>query len=255
MLITYEQYIQNPQLKSNAVLNATAREAIRADYIRRFNELMLREKGNVKYKLYEDKKNNSFYAHIKVPSETVENFYYDVVIKFFADENIKNTENLLDYNIQVFSNDPAFVYTYAYTFAEQDLFITSLSPKMSKKALKKTPDEKNPYRQVGYVKTIYFAYLAMKNKGLNKLNRFKSEASRFSLSALLLDIEKADNKIEDREAEGAKLSKKKSAQKKKITPQSTDNVKYTKNSSLLVKKSPTVKTIKNVKTVGKTKKK
>jgi hypothetical protein len=79
---------------------------------------------------------------------------------------------------------------------------------MSKKALKKTPEEKNPYLQIGYVKTIYFAYLWMKNRGLNKLNRFRTESSRFSLVALMADIEKADNKIEERQAEGEKLIKK-----------------------------------------------
>jgi hypothetical protein len=251
MRFSLEQYIQNPQLKSNAVLNATAREAVREDYTKRFNGILLREKGNINYKLYEDKKSNSFYAHFKIPSETVEKFYYDVVIKFFANEDIKNTEDLFKYDIQVFSNDPAFVYTYAFSFMDHDLFIKSLAPKMSKKALKKTPEEKNPYLQIGYVKTIYFAYLWMKNRGLNKLNRFRTESSRFSLVALMADIEKADNKIEERQAEGEKLIKKKSAAKKKENPKSTDNVKYTKNNNLAVKKTGTVNTIKMVKKVKK----
>ncbi len=255
MEMTFEQYILNPQLKSNAVLNSTAREAIRDDYTKRFNTILLREKSKIDYKLYEDKKNNSFYAHIKVPSETVDKFYYDVVIKFFADENIKNTEDLFKYNIQVFSNDPAFVYMYAFVFDEQGLFIKSLSPKMSKKALTKTPTEKNPYNQVGYVKTLYFAYLAMKNRGLNKLDRFKSEAVRFSLAALSNDIEKADNKIEDREAEGAKLTKKKSNENKKNAYKDTTNIKYTKTNSLSVKKTSTVKTVNKINRVTKNTKK
>ena len=161
MEITFEGYILNPQLKSNAVLNATAREAIRTDYTRRFDTIMLREHGKMEYFLYKDSRTNSFYAHIKVPSEVVDKFYYDVVIRFFADENIKNTEDLFKYNIQVFSNDPAFVYTYAYVFKENSLFIDSLAPKMSKKAIKKSPNERNPYKQVGYVKSLYFAYLIM----------------------------------------------------------------------------------------------
>ncbi len=251
MLISLEQYIQNPQLKSNAVLNTTAREAIRQDYTKRFNGILLREKGNINYKLYEDKRNNVFYAHFKIPSETVEKFYYDVVIRFFADENIKNTEDLMNYHIQVFSNDPAFVYTYAYSFMDHDLFIKSLSPKMSKKALKKPPEEKNPYLQIGYVKTIYFAYLWMKQKGLNKTNRFRTESLRFSLVALMADIEKADYKIEQRQAEGEKLTKKKSAEKKKENPKNTDNVKYTKNKNLAVKKTGTINAVKTVKKVKK----
>lgn len=254
MEITFEGYILNPQLKSNAVLNATAREAIRTDYTRRFDTIMLREHGKMEYFLYKDSRTNSFYAHIKVPSEVVDKFYYDVVIRFFADENIKNTEDLFKYNIQVFSNDPAFVYTYAYVFKENSLFIDSLAPKMSKKAIKKSPNERNPYKQVGYVKSLYFAYLIMKSKGLNKKDRFESEAKRFSVAALLRTVETADKKIEDREAEGAKQSKLKAAEKKK-EQQETDNIKVAKKTenSLAVKKTPNAKIVKS--TIKKVKKK
>lgn len=246
MEITFEGYILNPQLKSNAVLNATAREAIRNDYMKRFNAIMLREHGKMDYTLYRDSKNNSYYAHVKVPSEVVDNFYYDTVIKFFANEDIKNTEDLFKYNIQVFSNDPAFVYTYAYVFKENNLFIESLAPKMARKAIKKSPDERNPYKQVGYVKSLYFAYLILKAKGLNKKSRFESESKRFSLIAMMREVEKADKKIEDREAEAAKLKKIKSAEKKKEQNE-TDNIKPTKksDSSLAVHKTPTTNIVKS----------
>ena len=254
MQITFEGYILNPQLKSNAVLNATAREAIRADYTKRFDAIMLREHGKMDYILYKDSKSNIFYAHIKVPSETVDKFYYDTVIKFFADENVKNTEDLFKYNIQVFSNDPAFVYTYAYVFKENDLFINSLAPKMARKAIKQSPNERNPYKQVGYVKSLYFAYLIMKAKGLNKKSTFEADAKRFSLIALMREIEKADKKIEDREAEGAKLNKLKAAEKKKEQKE-TDNIKVANkiDKSLSVKKTPNAKIVKS--TIKKVKKK
>jgi hypothetical protein len=69
--------------------------------------------------------------------------------------------------------------------------------------------------------------------------------------ALMADIEKADNKIEERQAEGEKLNKKKSAQKKKENPKNTDNIKYTKNNNLAIKKTGTINTIKTVKKVKK----
>ena len=109
MNITFDQYILNPQMKSNAVLNAKARETIRGDYTNRFNAIMVRERGRVDYILYRDEKNNRYFAHFKIPSETIEKFYYDTVLEFYADENITNTQDLMKYYVKFYSNDPAFV--------------------------------------------------------------------------------------------------------------------------------------------------
>jgi hypothetical protein len=251
MNITFNQYILNPQLKSNAVLNATAREAIRGNYIKKYNAILLRERGKINYFLYYDKRNNRYYGHFKIPSETVNKFYYDVVLEFFADENVSNTEDLFKYYIKFYSNDPAFVYTHAHAFNTNDLFISELSSKMSRKALKKEAVEKNPSNQIGYVKTIYFAYLYMKEKGLNDVSKFKGEANSFSKIGLLSKIEKADKKIEDREAEGAKLQKIKKNAKDKNKLAAPVSKTITPN--LGVKKTKTVNTVKSVKTVKKRK--
>lgn len=246
MNITFEQYILNPQVKSNAVLNAKAREAIRGDYTKRFDAILLRERGKVDYILYKDDKNNRYFAHFKIPSETIEKFYYDTVLEFYADENISNTQDLLKYYVKFYSNDPAFVYTHAHAFSSNGLFINELLSKMSKKAIKVEAKEKNPYNQIGYVKSIYFAYLVMKIKGLNNIDRFKAECKTFSKSALLSNVENADKKVGDREAAGVKLQKLKS--KKRKEQQTSDNISVTKN-SLGVKKTKTTKVIgSNIKT-------
>ena len=250
MNITLEQYILNPQIKSNAVLNATAREAIRGTYLKKFDAILLRERGKIDYTLYKDFKNNRFFAHFKIPSETVEKFYYDTILEFFTDENISNTGDLLKYYVKFYSNDPAFVYTHAHAFSVNNLFISELSSKMSKKALKTEAKEKNPYNQIGYVKSIYFAYLTMKNKGLNHKDKFEAECKTFSKSVLLLNVENADKKVEDREAAGEKVRKKKIKERKQ---QNSDNIKITP-SSLGVKKTKTTNsTIKKTKIVGLTK--
>ena len=241
MNITFEQYILNPQVKSNAVLNAKAREAIRGDYTKRFDAILLRERGKVDYILYKDDKNNRYFAHFKIPSETIEKFYYDTVLEFYTDENISNPEDLLKYYVKFYSNDPAFVYTHAHAFAVNNLFIDELSSKMSKKAIRTEAKEKNPYNQIGYVKSIYFAYLTIKMKGLNNLDKFKAEAKSFSKTALLSNIENADKKVEDREAAGKKLQKLNSKRKRE-QQKTSNNIKIT-NNSLAIKKTKTVNTI------------
>lgn len=237
MNITLEQYIINPQVKSNAVLNATAREAIRGKYIQKYDAILVRERGRIDYTLYKDSKNNRFFAHFKIPSETVEKFYYDTVLEFYTDENITNTTDLFKYYVKFYSNDPAFVYTHAHAFSTNDLFISELVSKMSRKALRTEAKEKNPYNQIGYVKSIYFAYLTMKAKGLNHVDKFEAESKNFSKISLISSITDADKKVGDREAEGVKLQKLK---KKKREPQQTsDNIKVTSN-SLGVKKTKVI---------------
>lgn len=209
MKMTFEQYITNPMGKNNAILSNMVKEAIRADYTRKFNNILLRENGKINYFLYKDEKKNAYYILIKIPSEVIAKFYYDVVIKFTADENVKEGgQNLEKYNIQFFSNDPAFVFTYAHTFMDNDLFIKELSPRMSKEAIKKKAVEKNPQNLNGYVKSIYFAYLFMKQRGLFKKVQFDA-AQPFVINGLLFNIEDADEKIRKRQEEEAKRDKRK----------------------------------------------
>lgn len=210
MDMTFDQYIANPMGKNNAVLNASTREIMRKTYSQKFDNLLLRENGKITYFLYKDKKSNTYWAHIKVPSETVKDFYYDVVLKFSADSDISGAGNdLFKYHVQFYSNDPSFVYTYAHVFLKNNLFIKELASKMSKQALRKEAKEKNPNNNVGYVKTLYFAYLIMQNKGLNKKIKFDAEAKELDKAFLYSQIENAEDKIKKREEEGSKVSKKK----------------------------------------------
>ena len=218
MDITLEQYINNPQLKSNAVLNATAREAIRSNYKARFDALMVREKNSIAYMTFYDRKRNRVFIHFKVPSETVEKFYYDVVFEFFANSDVTSTENIFKYFVKFYSNDPAFVFTYAHSFLDNNILIDELKSKMSKKAIKEKAEEKNPYNQIGYVKTIYFAYLYMMEKGLGRFTVLTSGAQNFSVTALVSSVQNADEKVENRITAGEKLKKVKKAKEKQERP-------------------------------------
>lgn len=210
MKMTLEQYILNPMGKDNSVLNVSTRNIIGLQYRQKFDNILLREKGKIEYHLYRDQKNNIYWAHIKVPSETVEKFYYDIVFKFTANEDTKSAgSDLFKWNVNFYSNDPSFVFTYAHVFRDNKLFIEELKSKMSKEALRKEAKEKNPGNNVGYVKTIYFAYLLMENRKLNKKIRFEAEVKNFDLNYLLSQIESADIKIDKRQEEGKSISKKK----------------------------------------------
>lgn len=216
MVMTFEEYILNPLGRNNAILSAAVRETQRKIYSTKFDNILLRENGKIDYFLYKGK-DEIYYSHIKIPSEVVKNFYYDVVIKFIGDAKVESNLSGLDkYRVQFFSNDPAFVFTYAYVFKNKDLFIKELSSKMSSKAIKLAPKEKNPDQMVGYVKSLYFAYLFMKQRGLfNKIKYQNAQPAK--IQYMISHIEDADKKIQDRQDEGHKVSKKKSIEVDKET--------------------------------------
>lgn len=263
MEMTFEQYISNPMGKNNAVLNANAREIMRKNYSAKFDNILLRENGKIEYHLYYDSKRNTYWAHIKVPSEVCKNFYYDVVLKFYADSGVEDGgKDLFKYKVNFYSNDPSFVYTYAHVFLKNGLFVKELSSKMSKEALRKQAKEKNPGNNVGYVKSLYFAYLIMKNKGLNKIIKFNGESKPLDAHYLLSQIENADDKIRKRQEEGEKYSKRKKIKVDKSTMNrmskyidsdsdlSRIQVKTTKKISSIQSKTSS-KTIKSVKSTKK----
>lgn len=204
--MTFDQYIQNPMGIANSVISN--REMYRNLYTKKLDNILVREAGNInrlETHLYQDK--NRYICYIKIPSEVVPNFYYDVVVEFTEPKKqLKDAVGygLNKYNVRFFSNDPSFVFTFTHAFIKNDMFIKELSPLMSKKAIKQKAVEKNPHDIVGYVKSLYFAYIIMNRKGL--FNKLKYNETYNEL-ALKQKIMPADNKIELRKEMASKLAK------------------------------------------------
>ena len=223
MEMTFQDYINNPMGKNNSVISN--REMHRTFYTQKFNQVLLRENGKIDYNMYKD--NENYYIHIKVPSETVNGFYYDIVVKFYPSSKTSSMETTLtNYFVKFYSNDPAFVYTFAHAFIKNKVFLEDLESKMSKEAVKKEAKEKNPKNEVGYVKTLYFGFLFMKNKGFfNKISF--ATAPVYKKSTLIEQIMNADEKIalrQEAETEQNKKKKKATVEKaKKVEMKSSDD--------------------------------
>lgn len=211
--MTFQQYIDNPLGRKNAVFSQ--REMFKEVYTKKWDAVFMREAGRLTYFLYYNKVADHWYAHIKIPSEVVPKFYYDVVIKFYTKNNALRVGNSLkDYDVEFFSNDPAFVFTYERVFHKNGMFIEELSPKASKMALKKDPNEKNPYGIPGYVKSIYFAWLFMKQANLFSKGQYTTSGNVYHAKNLMSNIEDTDKKIADRQREGERVARDKKAAEK-----------------------------------------
>ena len=252
MEMTYDQYIQNPMGVANAVISN--RNMYRELYMAKLDKILVREMGKIDYTLY--KSGKKYYVYIKIPSEVIEKFYYDVVIEFSEPKDKSLLDSTLkNYNVKFYSNDPSFVYTFAHSFIKNKLFIDELKDVMSKEAIKKVAVEKNPSNQVGYVKSLYFAYLYLKRENVFNKNKFLV-AKEINWKQLQKQITPADLKIAQRQdAAREKAAENKRARQEldKIMRKRTveKDIPYKTKSSKAITKT---KTVGNMKTIKKTKK-
>lgn len=210
--MTFAQYIDNPMGKNNAVF--AARDAYRAQYMEKFDALYMREAGKIKRTLYYDKVRDIYFCHIKMPSETVEKFYYDVVIRFYTDDNAERVNSsLTNYQVQFFSNDPAFIYTYLYVFRKLDMLVMDLKGKCPKLSMTQRPVERNAYETPGYVKSIYFAYILMSRTDLFLKSTYQNFGKKYSKTALTSEVASGEAKMRERREVEAKQKAQKKVQK------------------------------------------
>lgn len=251
--MSFDKYIDNP---SGGATVVTQRRMFKDMYKSKFDKVLLREMGTIKYTIYKaSDSTDSYYIHMLIPSEVIEKFYYDVVIRLFTTENKKKTNvNLREYAVQFFSNDPAFVYTFAHSFAKNHLFIPDLEKRMSQQALRDKARVKNPKDEVWYVKSLYFAYLTLEKYNLFNRTILDRNAKKYDKKKLLSDITQAEEKIKAREDAQKKLNDKKAAERNaKSTPSPKPNYQNYSSSSRISKTSKTSKVSRTTKSVRQTK--
>lgn len=247
MIMTYDEYIKNPMGKLNSVYSQ--RGMYKDLYTQKFDAIIAREAGKIKHYLFRDS-SKRYIALIKIPSEVVPSFYYDVIIEWTTtDVAVESESSLNNYRVKFFSNDPAFVFTFAHSFYKNDMFFKDLEPKMSKMAIEKRAVVKNPKDLIGYVKSIYFAYLFIKLRGIDKKAVWIA-SQKYSKQILTDMVEHADKKVEERQIKGEEIEKKerksKTVGKKKVPGIGSNIVPTTKK----VVVSNKIKSTKTTKTTG-----
>lgn len=246
--MSFDKYIDNPS--GGQVF--TNRQMYKAMYKSKFDKILVREQGQIQFTVYKSEDaNDSYYIHMKIPSEVIEKFYYDVVIQLFTTENSKkNNVNLREYAVKFYSNDPAFVYTFAHSFKKNNLFIKDLEPKMLKRALKDKAEIRNPKDNVWYVKSLVFAYLTMEKYHLFNRPMLNQHAIKYNKNIILPKITSADVKVKDRQHEQELLEEKQRREKesKRKELQNRANPKNLVGVSKVTKVSNVTKTSKVAKT-------
>ena len=256
--MTFEDYIRNPVKKSSSTI--PMKEMYDRAYREKFDSLVAREAGGIKFHLCHEKGDKRYVMHALIPSEIVPHFTYDTIIEFSTDDNVLSQAQVLtNYEVKFYSNDPAFMFTYAYAFNKAGMLIPLLKSKTIDRCLSEAPKERNPYAQTGYVKSLYFAYLLYKWKGLNYKSAWLSYPN-VSYKDIIRSVMPAEHKIDMRVELGKKVQKEKSRERKKALAQERNSRYHDKNIKTSARvsftsKSPSSKKTGSVKTISKGKRK
>ena len=217
--MNFDKYIDNP---SGGAAVITNRSMYKKMYTEKFDKILLREEGKIDYDIYKD--DDTYYIHIKVPSEVIEKFYYDVIIQLSTTvPQKKASANLRAYMVRFFSNDPAFVYTFAHAFSKNDLFISDLKQKMSRQALRDVAKVRNPKDEIFYVKSLYFAYLTMERYDLFNRKVLDKNAKKYKARDLINNIMQAEEKVRLRQEAQEKLEKENKKKKEQEAREKNNN--------------------------------
>jgi hypothetical protein len=138
------------------------------------------------------------FYHILVPSENPyrEN-KYDVIIKFKPSGlGNKIDGSYKQYDIEFFSNSPAFAYTYAYVAKLNGLLIMDLADKYDEKILTYPPTSRNPGLLFNYEKSIYFACKFLLSDSQFLLKSYVKSHSKKLTKKILKEI-KTLSKVEE----------------------------------------------------------
>lgn len=237
--MTLNEYINNPYGTNS--ISIQARESIKASYMDKLDKIYLRE-NNKQFDRVLLKGDKSWFIYIKVPSEVIPNFEYDVVIEFLDPES---HVSLYDCQVRFFSNDPAFMYS-AYVYDQNGLFIKELSHKLPSKALT-VKSEKNPKNVPGYIKSIYFAYLMCKRYGFANKAFFEGHCRKYHKAELNALVMHASDKLRDRQQEEEVLKSTKASKEKIVSRKDFENK---RSKQLEDKVAKSITTTKRTKTVG-----
>ena len=108
----------------------------------------------VSYSILDD----SYYIHVKVPSESQPGKTYSVVVQFMPQTETMTKEHTMDnYVIQFFSNSPSFIYKYAALYKLHGYMIDALQEKLDPDYADTLPEKANKEMKLMYDKSIYFA--------------------------------------------------------------------------------------------------
>jgi hypothetical protein len=202
----------------------------------RFMRIMRDNKGNFPLEVFTEK--NDYYFYFKIPSETHEKLHYDVVIKFSPVADQSNSDMTLNnYAVNLFSNAPNFLFTYAYIYNQDGVLVDFLKEKINSKALNEPPNIKNPIQSYGFEKSVYFALLYIKFHRLNIKSAVNHQTKKLVKKDLIKVIDTTDDKLKQYNRAKANSQAQKNSAKSQKTVAKNSKTSYNEKADSATRKS------------------
>lgn len=182
MDIFIKEFLNNPGGKGSAVLNINA---TKETFTERYDKICKK----ISHMTFEV--NKDIYILVNIPS-SVDGIFYDVLMKF---ENTKKSigTTITDMRMELFSNSPSFLYTYAYAYMKQNIFIKECKKKLSSKMLSDVAKTRNPFGVLSYDFSIYAALFYIVNNGYTNISDLQmNNYKKCSLSTVLHNVKDAE---------------------------------------------------------------
>ena len=239
------QYMSNPMGKGSSALMLGA---MRKELDQQYSDLHTK----IELKWYAvDKK--FLIAHVKVPSHSVEDLLYDVLIEIDVETIPSNISVINPAKVRVFSNCPSFVFTYAKVFQDNGDFIPWANGKYSKEVLKEEPEKRNPIKMVNYERSLYLAFRYILSNGRNYKAKVETNVHKVkSTKNILKEVKDLDDilkayrskkkKEDDKKKELSKPVARQEEKKTQAKPKSTNKKGVSKSTPKTKKVSSVTKT-------------
>lgn len=216
--MTIKNFLQNP---TGAYSSSFARRDLIIQGMKwRYQEL-IKKHGHPQMIVWEQ--DDHVYFHFKMPSEKFgKKCLYDVVIKFVCSNPalMKTSTTLNGYGINVFSNSPNFMFTYAYVYNQDGILIPESITKLPEKCLTDKPEIKNPNESYGFEKSVYFALLYIMENGYNMKVKAKGRYHKnMDIEKCMIPLKTSEAKLDEynryKKQEQLEKKAKKNAEKRK----------------------------------------
>ena len=187
-------------------------------YRERYNKVISDPKNTFQYRIYQYGKDKSTIIHVKVPSETVKGFHYDVLFELFYGDGVNKIE---DCDVKLFSNCPSYVYGFFYIHYHLDLneensenkrnnqrmlitnmtksrkvpanrlVITGMEKKVGKEAWNDPPTTRNALGLPLWDKSLYFAlFYLQRNVSFSEIRRARRTITERQLLDNILSFDR-----------------------------------------------------------------
>ena len=211
---TIIDFLRNPAGSGSG--QVSSRYSIIQNLKDRYHKL-LADKKTFSYSIYSSK--NSIIFYVKVPSESLppKSIWYDVFIELKSNASQLSKKDFFATEAKVWSNIPAFVFTYAYAATHEADIITWdwIRPYLPKKALTKPAEIRNPENIMGFEKSIYFALLYLIENDYFTLKSYNLKDWKLELPYIKKNIQKFDDVMTKYKIWKEKIAQKERAEKRK----------------------------------------